>query len=971
MGGINNTGSIIGGDAGVFGSLRNINNSGIYLSGNSTIAASVYNGGTISGHFSGIYLSGTSTITGGINNNGLISGNSGGVRLSSHSTIAGGVTNSGTISADYNGIYLGTHSTITGGINNSGMISVQGGTLSGIIPGQGGIISGIGGIVGEAMVLDSAGIGLVSGSLITGGLTNSGTISARIGVNLISGAVTDGITNSGLISGAVGIDLVGSSVANGITNSGTISVIPDSRGPLLLWDNATAISVAQGSAVIGDIVNNGIINANASASSYTFRFAHIYGVAVNGSTVTGDIINNGVISAHGIANLPGVLDANLNRIAGGLTESIVGGIYADGIYIGDSIISGSISNGRAGTISADMVGIGIGTHSTVVGGITNSGTISGGTNSLYLDNANAAFAVENTGTLSGAVYLGINTLDLNGDHGRVIGNTTATAVNVNGTFTSEGLFNVEYFNIADGGNFNMAHDVSVSGISPLENAGILSVAASDSVNLNGDYDQTATGVYSVGIGSLGNNDHGYLQINGIAMLANNTGNVDGHNLYVNVAPHTALVTGAVDNVLYATNGITLGSGGLVVADSSSIWNFTATTSNSGHQIDLTASFDPALGIPSNPAGGGSYIAAIGALLNGDHSTYSPSMQALVDWINQQGNNIPTPSQVREKLTELDSRLAGNANAVGLAGAGGGASALLHDYLLGLSSGDGVAKDRAFWVKPFAGYATQSTSNAIVGWKTNSYGAALGMDSKVSDTWRIGGALSYAKSKVDGDSAVTMDKQDAHTTQFSLYGTGKLNAETDLNLVLGLGKNSNTTNRWSTAGGTPAGTGEWKSSSYTSTHTYLSADIGHAYKLSDVTTLTAAGRWEYTHVSNDAHAETGATLVDSLSFGSGGATSNIFSIGMRVAHSLDTGVKLLGHLDVGHDTQGSSSVTATFVGGGPTYTSQGITPASTVLRGGISVQALRSSGTEITASYDVDTRTNYSNQSASVKFRFPF
>ena len=185
-------------------------------------------------------------------------------------------------------------------------------------------------------------------SAISGGITNSGTITANAGTN------------------AVGIAVDASSVSGAIVNSGSITATSA--------QNAAGIVVAFGAVAANGIVNTGAITVNGANTGVGI-------VAMNGS-VAGGIANTGKITA-------------------------AGGDTSFGIEIIDSSVTGGISNSGTITATGKQVGTGIAIsgNSPIAGGITNTGNITGSTAAISLAGETG---VSNTitqagGTLAGSV----------------------------------------------------------------------------------------------------------------------------------------------------------------------------------------------------------------------------------------------------------------------------------------------------------------------------------------------------------------------------------------------------------------------------------------------------------------------------------------------------------------------------------------------------------------------------------------
>lgn len=929
----------------------------------------------------GIKVESFSTIDGGITNNagGIIQGStSAGINVNGNSS-TGAITNSGDIIGGYYGIYVGGNSTIGAITNNAGAtiqatsstssaagIYLTGSTVSGNISNSG-TISGPQGIHVASSTINgniingdsthtlaaisgttSAGIYLAQ-STVNGGITNYGIISGvTTGIIIKSSSdITGSITNNGTITGgSAGIYFWNSTLGGGITNSGDI---------LGAW---SGIYVA--SSTIGAITNQagGVIQATATSASAA-------GIHLTQSTVSGNITNSGTISGGAV----GILVENNSTVVGSIinnADDTIRGTSRAGIHVfNNSDIGAGISN--AGTIEGN-IGIWVQSNSNVSGGITNlaGGTILGtGGTALDLNDASGnltapatKIVVTNSGLIDGGVVLRNNTLNLNGTTGRVTGAVTGVAgstVNVNGTFTTENTFSVAAFNIASGGIFNMAHGVTAT--SGVSNGGTLSVAAGNTVTLTGDYTQSANGIFQTGASSLSN--YGKLVVTGTADLS------ASNKVDVKVSAGDTLANGNVlTSVLSAT---TLTAGALTVTDNSAMWNFSGTVN--GNAIDLTT--EQALTF-ADAVGGGTVTPAAagvaGALDAIQEAGASADMQIVLDEMGALGSTAEIAGAVAQLMPGFTG--GGAQVALGLAGSGG--SQVVHEHMnggaQGLSSGEQpLFKDRMVWAQPFHSWTDQNERKGVAGYNADSYGLALGADGKVNEQWQVGAALSLAKGDVDGDSPVTRNNLEINTYQVSLYATDRLSEATSLNLQAGFGVNDNDSSRHIVFGGLNL----VASGDYTSWHTLLDAELEQRYTVSEKATLASFLRAQYTYVSVEDYTETGAGAVN-LHMEDNNEDSLIVTVGGKAAYALTEQVKLTGHLGAGYDLMASqSSVTATFSGGGPTFVTDGLDPSPFVMQGGLGLEMLAANGLAITARYDVDGREDYLNQVASIKFGMPF
>lgn len=913
----------------LFGTISGSSSSGAAIFLNNSTVASITNTGTIHGDYAGIQVQGNSSIsgqiTGDITNSGLITGGNYGLELS-NTTIGGGITNSGSIHGeDYGGIYVGS-SSIAGAIHNTGTITTNG-DGSAIYIHSGSTISGgifnEGSIGGTADDYNEAGI-KISNSTVHSGITNTGTIDFADtseyanGVFLDNSVVTGGITNTGMIrsvapstSEAYGLNVSGTNVTGGITNSGTI----------IGGDNSTDDGVGLGlySSHVDSIVNsNQIIGVGNSAG---------YGIDVSYSTITGGITNSGTIAGSTL-----------------------------GIRVADSTIDGSIVNAADGLITG--VGAGIVVESNaVIGGIQNAGIIYGGEGSVYLDNSTSAFVVDNTGTLDGYVGLGINTLNLNGQSSRVIGTTdgdSTSTVNVNGTFTSEGRFRVGTFNVASTGVFNQEHGVTVSG--GVSNNGVWNVGDS-SRTITGDYEQSSSGTLRLSLADA--STYGSLHVTGNAAVANSA------KVFVNVIGSPTLVNGStIAGVLTAGDTLTASASTLAVNDNSALYKFAAATvSDPGHALDLIVSAD-SVGLPTavKDAGYTAAAGAAGALQTMFNDGIPAGMQTVFDKLNNMTDEeaAVAVSQTLPSITGASSQAGINA---------------LHsmnkiiqsrvESVQGLSSGDGGA-DRYTWVRAFGNWSDQNNRGGVAGFKSETGGLVIGADAPVSDKVRAGGAFTYAKSNIKSKSSTAASKVDVDTFELVGYASYNIDPRTDINYQLDVGTNKASSSREISFMGTRA------TADFDSVVVHGSVGIGRLMPISPATNWTPSVRVDYTHMRTEGYTEDGAGPLN-LDIDSQTYRELLLTGDAKVSHQFEGGVKLLANASLGYDfINKQAKTTSTFTGGGPTFVTDGLDVSPWFYRLGAGLVKESGTGVEYSIRYDMEGRTSgYVNQSVSAKIRWAF
>ncbi len=991
-----NTGSI-GGDLSVHSFASQASSSAPTVTVQSVVHGSVINNGVIDGYLDVR----ESTVRGSVINTGVI----GHSLTVSDSTVTGRIDNSGTLGK------LGVKSgaVVQQGVTNSGLIqgsttgvSLKNGTINGALINTGRIIT-------SSTDAESPGIFIGSNTTITAGFTNSGTIeapgTAAIGVYKGSSAVNIINLATGSISGATGIYLGGdhdfyagsgdvaptasSTLTGSIVNHGRIEGSTGSgisfdgailTGGIVNHPGATISGAQHGIAIEGrnwTLFSGSSSSTSASSLSSGSLASHVQGGITNSgliqgasgsgidvgvaSTVTGGIQNlvGGVISGVDGIKLNGA--AGLNNFAlldnGIVNAGHITGSSGAGILVDYASVTGGISNQAGGTISG-AYGIALSANGSLLGGIVNAELISGTIKSIDLRNVGNAISIDNTGTLQGDVYLGNagNILNLNGSSSRVIGNVAnsvaSSTVNVNGAFTSEGTFNIGYFNVNSGGLFNMHHGIT-STTTTVNSGGTLNVGTT-AQSITGNYAQNVGGVYNMGLTGTSPGNYGVLNVTGTAGVAG------GINVVISGSP--SITSGTIVSGVIRSSGMTATPADIIVTDNNLFYNFTAASvSNPGFDLDLIVAADSTVltnaVAPTNPAARGVAQSLQQILIAGASAGYQPVFNALATMNSQQLNDA---------FLQLTPSLQGAAAQAGV-NALHSMNKIIQsrvESVQGLNSGDKTA-DKYAWTRVFGNWGDQNNHKGVPGYENQTKGLAFGMDKPITDRIRAGLLATYAQS--DLKSNFGNDKVDVDTYEIAGYASYNIDPHTDVNVQLDLGLNKAKSARHITFMGTTA-KGDFDSYNY-----HMSGGIGHLFQLSERSNLTPSMRLDYTHVKTAGYTESGAGVLNLRVDGST-YEELILSADTKLSHKLnEEGLKLVGNFSVGYDFMNKDTQsTSTFVGGGPAFITTGLEVSPWIYRGGIGLIKETGSGMELSARYDIEGRTSgYLNQTASVKVRWSF
>ncbi len=832
----------------------------------------------------------------------------------------GSVANHGTISSgEYGAIISGAN--ISGGVTNSGLISgtgeagmvVQSATITGGINNlAGGVVSGASGLTLYFDVVDN----IVNAATSTiSGLTLNG-------VHVTSGStVTGNIFNQGVISGGInGVYINSASTVMGqLQNSGTISGAND------------GVKIQSGSSLVGGIVNSGTITGTSA------------GIVVSSAAVIGNLSNTGLI--HG--TVEGISYLNNTAASGGVFNAgvISGGTV--GIALVSSSIRGPITNMAGGTISGGQYGVAL-SKATVSGGLSNAGTISGGRYSVFTDGTTPLPI-----TISGA------------DTAAFIGDVKATSSDVTvtsgSTFTGTNAFDVQSFTVDSGATFkfgampssvNGAAGVSVS--EGLNNLGTVSVGLGKA-SLNGNYNQASTGVLALSAAS--DSSYGKLVAGGTAALAGNAA------IFVSVATNNTLTN-------HETLSGVLQSGGLSastfdVTDNSDLYSFKGLVD--GNNVDLVVSIDAVL-LPATIARGN--LNAEGAARTFDEIITSSIGQGSFSPLINDLSRLQTPTALSHAASQLVPALSGEGD-VAILGALHEMNSVMQSRTegnLGLSSGAPYMSDSAAWVKPFGSWDELGSTGSAPGFSSGVEGVMLGGDGAISSAARIGLAFGYANADVSGkaDSAPNHDRINLY--QLMGYGSYIVMPGTEVSAEIDGGYDTNDTTR------NIEFTGQKASASSNSTDAHFGIAIAHPFALSDSTTVVPSARVDYTWVQSDGYLEGGAGPIN-LQTGSTSYEQLITSVNGKLLQKVNEFMTLFGNVGIGYDSMARSNtaIVATFAGApGLPFTTQGVGLKPQVFMGGFGVSSQAHGMTpEISAKYDVERRSGFSNQTVSFKARWAF
>lgn len=475
-----------------------------------------------------------------------------------------------------------------------------------------------------------------------------------------------------------------------------------------------------------------------------------------------------------------------------------------------------------------------------------------------------------------------------------------------------------------------------------------------SSHINGAFTLGSGGVFSIAAQS-NNDETGYSRL-----IVSGSANIAG-SAFVNVAEANTLANGqTLTRVLDATS---LSGNFTEVNDNSALFDFVSRVNGNDIDFDIltaatTSVTSSAQANNNNPALGAARVLDQ-IIASGSNN---PDMQQVVTALGQ----LETEQQVSDAASQTLPLLVGSSQA-----AAGNASNAIGNVLQGRlgggqSSGEAMLAEGELWLQPFGTWANQDERDGVAGFDVDTYGLVFGGDAALNEQTRLGLAIAYANSTVDGDSQVAPNSADMDLYQLIGYGSHDFDAATQLTWQLDYGQGRTDGQRQILFMGSTA------KSSYTSHIAHAGVGLSHSYSLGTATELTPTLRADYSWIKDDSYQEKGA---DALNLDVDGRTTDslVLALEGELSHAFDERLQGVLKLGVGYDVIGEqATITSAYAGEpGLAFVTQGLDPSPWLGLAGMGLNYRVSDSTELSANYDAAYREDFLSHSASLTARWAF
>ena len=289
---------------------------------------------------------------------------------------------------------------------------------------------------------------------------------------------------------------------------------------------------------------------------------------------------------------------------------------------------------------------------------------------------------------------------------------------------------------------------------------------------------------------------------------------------------------------------------------------------------------------------------------------------------------------------------------------------------GLSAGE-VARGISVWVQGFG--STASQGRASLGYTMRTFGGALGADTPLSDTVRVGASLAYAGTDLDENGDRSGSGQDVTSYLGSLYGS-YTGAPLHVDVTASAGRHSYKSTRLVDI---PGFRGEARGS-FSGTQFGVGTEVGYPIRVAaeGSMVLTPLASLSYTHLNIQGYTETGAGAAN-MTVGSRSINSLRGGLGAKLGATLaeTSGWQINGSVRAAwlHEFQAQTQrTTASFAGaGGTVFTIEGQRPERNTLNLGVALDMVSDGNVTLTARYTGEFRTHYRSHGGTLQIRYDF
>lgn len=284
---------------------------------------------------------------------------------------------------------------------------------------------------------------------------------------------------------------------------------------------------------------------------------------------------------------------------------------------------------------------------------------------------------------------------------------------------------------------------------------------------------------------------------------------------------------------------------------------------------------------------------------------------------------------------------------------------------GISAGDIFETDNGLWIKMLYQHGNQKERDQIIGYNNHTWGFTVGADTMITEQSMVGASVSWTD--LDVNNHVSVSKTNANSYQGTLYTAIDFNCPLFFNGYVGVAYNNYITSRnivFNDFAFFPRG-------HFHGLQSGAKAEVGYVFG-TDIHVIPLASLY-YSHLSIRGYQETNASTTNQIINGANFDTL-LGGLGIKFADDytmndymlLQSEVHAMAVYDVIGDQM---QLTSQFTGSGPSFITQGFTPAKASFDIGASLTLFTHYDFTLSANYDFAFKDDYTSNSGFMRVRY--
>lgn len=285
---------------------------------------------------------------------------------------------------------------------------------------------------------------------------------------------------------------------------------------------------------------------------------------------------------------------------------------------------------------------------------------------------------------------------------------------------------------------------------------------------------------------------------------------------------------------------------------------------------------------------------------------------------------------------------------------------------GISAGEGYGAEYGVWAKAFGSRGNQKKYKGEAGYRSTTYGGAIGVDAQVNDNTLVGVGLSYADTTAKYKDSQKGSRDKAKTFAFTAYGAYDWTESLFSRAVFTVGHTKNKIKK-------VKANGEFASAKPDGMQYSLTALTGYNYKVADNLNIAPVAGLSYARLQNGSYTESGASQGFNQTINVKAQDKVEGILGAELSSNMDFAGGMItprAHAYLNYDFKNKATKIDATVNGGTAIKADGVKPAKLHFNLGLGLDT-KIDNIEFNVGYNANLAKKYVAHSGSIKATWRF